>query len=1369
MKVKGSYLQWFPTPHHLIYPQHQRFPMTKKEFIDELNEARSSYLYPSQAHTAAKLLNTVAVDIYSESQRFLFELIQNADDAAHGPGNEVHFEFLPGCLIACHKGKPFTEADIDAITDAGASTKAADNTKTGYKGIGFKSVFGKSKCVTICSDGYQFRFDKAANKKDYPWQIIPIWMETSELPAEVAQFIARNEYAVYTCLELADAAELQQEMGELLKSPQLLLFLRNITQISVAENARQLYSIRKQTVRETGAYRQVQLFSQEQLISTWLLQTFEQIPLPEEVRAQLEDDEKTPEKLKSATVTEVAFAAKLDNGLLVPLGRDESLLFTYLPTKVKEFNFPFLVNGTFLTNASREALHEDAAWNRWHFELLATKLLDWLELLLATDHRLDILSLLPAPSAYAGRELRNRFDNSLAEGIVQKRIALTTALTPKQPREVVLDKTGLASQSFIDPAALLTFVEALTGRRFGPDSFVHPEFKQAAALVPYGMAVLERDNVEAFFKSAAFRASHTVAANAELIAYLKQVADNDREGIWFETIRELPFIYDTAGTLRNPENGVCFPSEVEAAASTELGEIPVIHPDVYQAIAQTPRLMEWLKKLGVKRPSELAYVTNVLIPGIKDKSLTFITLDNYLPVTHYLFRLDKEGALTDELFESLRELKVKTTRADDSFEEAQFCYLANRYRPELALENVIDDLPFIGDEYLTNGAREEEWYRFFKKLKAKDRIELEAITANNSLVPLRSITQPAWVSLAATQARQNAPASHFGFDDHNVITGLLLPSFLNLTLSNSKYSKLFWTTLLTQESDPRRLMLPLVFRYGAGRGRNGFSVPIDGYFPWFLKEQACIPTSTGQLLKASDVWLNTKEFKDIASRYLPVFDSTSFPNQAWRAILNFRNKLETKDYLLILSKIAAGERAKFSRADQKTLDLVYQALSGIAADSTPEDRDLIQEWAATGSLVTSAHTFEPPAALLWIRVEGFADMAGKMKSLFIPENVERASPGFPTLLELFGVPIVDSYTPNVADARVDVGLKNKLLEILPFLAALNEKKRYIDLEVAYPDLKQQLLQTAFYSASAINLFFTYQDKEFHGAPLKVLREKQDFYFTGDWRSPLNKYLLLPALSTLLDLTGFDQELRLLLELSTEELFEWLETERIDPQTILARCQAVDARTAYQLPLPVGLTEYRTPAPLTASPNVPPPVYTGQPFQSVTAVEDVELGTATIGTATTTSSTWFSSSTASTDDGFTPPERTYTALENEEDRMAVGRWAEAYVSRKLVQERERFTHVEWANEFGESYKPYDFKVMENGQEKYIEVKGTPSPDKDEAYFSTSEWRLLFEQQQHYAIYRVFHVFQPAPRLAVIEHPSAQLIQGDLLPAKIALRL
>lgn len=88
-----------------------------------------------------------------------FELLQNADDCASKSGTQVKFELSDPHFILAHNGMPFSKQDFDSIISAAKSTKSASKKKTGYKGIGFKSVFTNSTEVTIFSGGFKFTFD----------------------------------------------------------------------------------------------------------------------------------------------------------------------------------------------------------------------------------------------------------------------------------------------------------------------------------------------------------------------------------------------------------------------------------------------------------------------------------------------------------------------------------------------------------------------------------------------------------------------------------------------------------------------------------------------------------------------------------------------------------------------------------------------------------------------------------------------------------------------------------------------------------------------------------------------------------------------------------------------------------------------------------------------------------------------------------------------------------------------------------------------------------------------------------------------------------------------------------------------------------
>jgi hypothetical protein len=81
---------------------------------------------------------------YDDRTHFIFELLQNAEDAlARRSGwqayREVHFALSESALQVSHFGKPFDDRDVRGICGIAESTK--DLTAIGRFGIGFKSVY----------------------------------------------------------------------------------------------------------------------------------------------------------------------------------------------------------------------------------------------------------------------------------------------------------------------------------------------------------------------------------------------------------------------------------------------------------------------------------------------------------------------------------------------------------------------------------------------------------------------------------------------------------------------------------------------------------------------------------------------------------------------------------------------------------------------------------------------------------------------------------------------------------------------------------------------------------------------------------------------------------------------------------------------------------------------------------------------------------------------------------------------------------------------------------------------------------------------------------------------------------------------------
>ena len=94
--------------------------------------------------------------LYSERTHFIFELIQNAEDAG---ATELAFELMADRLELRHDGRPFTEADVRGICGVGQSRKSGDLTSIGQFGIGFKSVYAYTRSPHVHSGDEHFRIE----------------------------------------------------------------------------------------------------------------------------------------------------------------------------------------------------------------------------------------------------------------------------------------------------------------------------------------------------------------------------------------------------------------------------------------------------------------------------------------------------------------------------------------------------------------------------------------------------------------------------------------------------------------------------------------------------------------------------------------------------------------------------------------------------------------------------------------------------------------------------------------------------------------------------------------------------------------------------------------------------------------------------------------------------------------------------------------------------------------------------------------------------------------------------------------------------------------------------------------------------------
>ncbi|MCI8283747.1 MAG: hypothetical protein HFE90_00515 [Firmicutes bacterium] len=298
---------------------------------------------------------------YSDSNHFIYELLQNAEDAR---ASKVVIQYFEDKLIFYHNGKPFDEDDVTGVSSMLMGTKEASDAQTiGKFGMGFKSVFKYTDRPEIYSDdesfcienyllpveinGWDFEKEKSQLQCRIKNNNIRLFADDKHLTKFVIPFIkikkdkSRDKISGINVLE-----KLYELSGE------VLLFLNMI---------RNLYWINM----ETGEYAWITIEadnSDKNLIVCRIESTNkESISRYLKFKKVFDHDD-----MKSA---EVSIAYRIDDHNYNIKAADNDNIFVYFPTK-DITNLPFIIHGSFETAVSREKLIYPSDFNKDLFDML---------------------------------------------------------------------------------------------------------------------------------------------------------------------------------------------------------------------------------------------------------------------------------------------------------------------------------------------------------------------------------------------------------------------------------------------------------------------------------------------------------------------------------------------------------------------------------------------------------------------------------------------------------------------------------------------------------------------------------------------------------------------------------------------------------------------------------------------------------------------------------------------------------------------------------------------------------------------------------------------------------------------------------------
>lgn len=1145
-----------------------RKQMQEKIFIENFSKTKSDYNNPEHAIDLANACNALSSDIYTDSKRFIYELLQNADDASCRKGHlDFRIDFVGEYIVVSHKGEVFSEIDIKSICSIGDGNKRGDENKTGFKGIGFKSVFAHSEYVIIQSGKYCFKFDKHESNKwnsnwgnegywraqrkvenkdeeiKTPWQIIPIWAEIPEKLKDLSIF-SQNEYNVSTIIKHDKIEALKESLVELFSKSQIVLFLRsNYVKITI-NTATSL------VLEKTISKRNVAEIKQNNVVtSEWLIKNV-RFDIIDDIRSKISNDFRYPRKLRESSKTEFSFAIQLEKGKLKPADDDKRLIFTYLPTSIN-YGFPFLVNANFLTDAGRESIHKDLVWNHWLFTQIPIKFFEWISELANKNSEFNRQFLTVLPQKLNGfNELENKFNDGLDEALE------TIAFIPNingdllKVSEALFDETNISE--FISKKTLLNYINTDTGNNFSITSFI-PYLKPIKTLKQLGVKIFCVEKLDEFFASNIFSDEHRVDENFNLIAFLHKQASinqkNDNENDLSNLLKNIPFIFDENEKLQRPEL-IYFPA-VEFSEDFKDG-LCVINKTVLNEINKNHRIKNWLEDLGVKEPTDLNFIEKTIFGDIE-----FITEDNAFKIGRYLFNAHKKGILSDYHYSELGHINILTQQG--TLKKALDCFLSDFFEPLLKLENVSDLDFFVSEKYFQDKDLKSEWKTFFLKIGVKEDVAWSDQTIKFDYEKeWEKRFDKVYLEQIWSESRKYSWIAWEGWDKNgkgygfypNEISFMGLPFIKYVT--EYDFSKMYFNRIFEKEIPELNNRI----RVSGSTGMISRSLSLDSddlkalgehinYIKWVFNTLSIFPVQSKECKKSSEVFNNSiPQIKEIAGKYLPILDFSGVISEQWQEILKFKEQLKLDDYLTILTRIWHDTELTEDeqKENKKRVFLIYQKLAELFSNLHLNEKSKLKDWSNSNKLLARNGKFYLPRELAIVTIDGF-----NADNLIYTEN--KVEDSIINLFDFLGVKVIDKVTPKFSSSMVSQESLRKHLEyIAPLIAlvAVEKSKNKKEWEEEYSRICRKLSDFTFYETTEILLTYgNEQDQQ----QRSTYSEGNKFYYVGNWFKPRVLDGLIEPLCKFLNIRYAERILIVLLSDLFMEGLKYLEEKGFDTSLI----------------------------------------------------------------------------------------------------------------------------------------------------------------------------------------------------------------------------
>ena len=304
--------------------------------------------------------NLLAEKLYGDRAHFIYELLQNAEDALalrrqKEPGvdfsGEVTFRLCSDHLEVSHYGQLFNEDDVKGICDVLRGTKNERLDQIGTFGLGFKSVYAFTRSPEVHSGDEHFVIRHFIRPQAVEPRPLPDLLQTLfYFPFDHPEFGASAAFDL-----------IQSKLKSL--GPRSLLFLHHVKSLQwIVEGSGNGYYMRHHEPNENGGAL-VQIMgegtNQGETDEEWLI---------------VHRDVNHTSRREKLTV-KVAYSIEADRASRSIVILHGSPLTAFFPT-AKETGFGFLIHGPFASTPARDNIESDSTWNDLLLSELATLVSD---------------------------------------------------------------------------------------------------------------------------------------------------------------------------------------------------------------------------------------------------------------------------------------------------------------------------------------------------------------------------------------------------------------------------------------------------------------------------------------------------------------------------------------------------------------------------------------------------------------------------------------------------------------------------------------------------------------------------------------------------------------------------------------------------------------------------------------------------------------------------------------------------------------------------------------------------------------------------------------------------------------------------------